>query len=115
MTLVNLTGHKIDFVDKKGNIINTIYPCDTEEKLRVEVSVRRYKKIDGIKVSKLFYYSNITEHKIKSLLSKYDGIIVSKITAECLKELGYTKGIYITGRKFYKNNEFLGVKELCVL
>lgn len=69
----------------------------------------------GIRVSKLFYYSNITESKIKSLLSKYDGIIVSKITAECLKELGYNKKIYITGRKFYKNNEFLGVRELCIL
>lgn len=115
MTLVNLTGHKIDIVDKKGNIIKTINPCKEEEKLRVEVSVRRHKKIDGIRVSKLFYYSNITGSKIKSLLSKYDGIIVSKITAECLKELGYNKKIYITGRKFYKNNEFLGVRELCIL
>lgn len=75
MTLANLTGHKIDIVDKKGNIVKTLYPCDTEEKLRVEVSVRRYKKIEGIRVSKLFYYSNITEHKIKSLLSKVESSI----------------------------------------
>lgn len=115
MSLANLTGHNIDIVDKQGNIIKTIYPCTTEEPLRAGVTLRRQRKIEGIKLTKLYYRSNITERKMNELLHKYDGIIVSKITAECLKELGYTKGIYITGRKFYQHGEFIGVKELCIL
>ena len=45
----------------------------------------------------------------------YEGIIVSKITAECLRELGYTENVYITGRKFYLHGKMIGVRELCVL
>ena len=83
--------------------------------MRAEVTLRRQKRIDGVKLSKLYYKINMTDDEINELIRKYDGIIVSKITAECLKELGYTEGIYITGRKFYKYGEFLGVKELCIL
>ena len=113
--LANLTGHDICIVDRYGNILTTIKPCEAEEPLRAEVTMRRQKKIEGIKLTKLYYRSNITERKMQELLTKYDGIIVSKITAECLKELGYTEKVYITGRKFYKYGEFLGVKELCIL
>lgn len=113
--LANLTGHDIYIVDKYGNIVTTIQPCETEEPLRAEVTMRRQKKIEGIKLTKLFYNSNITERKMQELLNKYDGIIVSKITAECLKELGYIDKIYITGRKFYRHGELIGVKELCIL
>ena len=113
--LANLTGHNIDIVDKQGNIIKTLFPCDKEEPLRVEVSLRRKRKIEGIKLTKLSYTSNITERKMQELLRNYDGIIVSKITAECLRDLGYTENVYITGRKFYKHGKFIGVKELCIL
>lgn len=113
--LANLTGHDIYIVDRHGNIVTTIHPCETEETLRAEVTMRRQKKIEGIKLTRLYYKSNITERKMQELLNKYDGIIVSKITAECLKELGYTDKIYITGRKFYKHGELIGVKELCIL
>lgn len=113
--LANLTGHNIYIVDRYGTVVTTIQPCEMEEPLRAEVTMRRQKKIEGIKLTKLYYRSNITEIKMQELLNKYDGIIVSKITAECLKELGYTDNIYITGRKFYKHGEFIGVKELCIL
>lgn len=113
--LANLTGHDIYIVDRHGTVVNTIQPCETEEPLRAEVTLRRQKKFEGIKLTKLYYKSNITERKMQELLNKYDGIIVSKITAECLKELGYTDKIYITGRKFYKHGELIGVKELCIL
>ena len=79
MSLANLTGHNIDIVDKQGNIVKTIYPCTTEEPLRAEVILRRQRKIEGIKLTKLYYRSNITERKMNELLYKYDGIIVSKI------------------------------------
>lgn len=115
LMLANLTGHDICIVDKFGDIVTIIKPCETEEPLRAEVTMRRQRKIEGIKLTKMYYRSNITEGKMSELLNKYEGIIVSKITAECLKELGYTEGIYITGRKFYKYGEFLGVKELCML
>lgn len=113
--LANLTGHNIDIVDKQGNIIKTLFPCDKEEPLRAEVSLRKKRKIEGIKLTKLSYTSNITERKMQELLRNYDGIIVSKITAECLRDLGYTENVYITGRKFYKHGKFIGVKELCIL
>lgn len=113
--LANLTGHDIYIVDRFGNVVTTIKPCETEEPLRAEVTMRGQRKIEGIKLTKLFYTSNITERKMQELLNKYDGIIVSKITAECLKELGHTDKIYITGRKFYKHGELIGVKELCIL
>ena len=83
--------------------------------MRAEVTLRRQKKIDGVKLSKLFYKINITDDEINELIRKYDGIIVSKITAECLKDRGYRENIYITGRKFYESGEFIGVKELCIL
>ena len=77
--------------------------------------MRRKRKIEGIKLTKLSYTSNITERKMQELLRNYDGIIVSKITAECLRDLGYIENVYITGRKFYKHGKFIGVKELCIL
>lgn len=113
--LANLTGHDIYIVDRHGTVVTTIKPCETEEPLRAEVTMRRQRKIEGIKLTKLYYRSNITERKMQELLNKYEGIIVSKITAECLKELGYTDKIYITGRKFYRHGELIGVKELCIL
>jgi len=39
-------------------------------------------------------------------------IIVSKITAEALKKKGITKGVLITGRKFYLDNALIGVRGL---
>lgn len=115
LMVANLTGREIVIVDRYVNIIKTFPPCLTEEPMRAEVTLRRQKRIDGVKLSKLYYKINMTDDEINELIRKYDGIIVSKITAECLKELGYTEGIYITGRKFYKYGEFLGVKELCIL
>ena len=37
---------------------------------------------------------------------------VSKITAEALKKKGITKGVLITGRKFYLDNALIGVRGL---
>ena len=113
--VANLTGREIVIVDRCGNIIKTFPPCLTEEPMRAEVTLRRQKKIDGVKLSKLFYKINFTDDEINELIRKYDGIIVSKITAECLKDRGYRENIYITGRKFYESGEFIGVKELCIL
>lgn len=66
-------------------------------------------------MSKLFYKINFTDDEINELIQKYDGIIVSKITAECLKDRGYRENIYIKGRKYYERGELIGVKELCIL
>ena len=78
-------------------------------------NIKKTKKIDGVKLSKLFYKINFTDDEINELIRKYDGIIVSKITAECLKDRGYCENIYITGRKYYERGELIGVKELCIL
>ena len=58
--LANLTGHDIYIVDRYGYIVTTIKPCETEEPLRAEVTMRRQRKIEGIKLTKLYYRSNIT-------------------------------------------------------
>ena len=113
--LANLTGHDITIVDKYGKVIRVILPCETEEPLRADVSIRRMGKVDGVRLTKIYYESNITKRKMMELFMNYEGIIVSKITAECLRELGYKENIYITGRKFYLHGKMVGVKELCVL
>ena len=113
--IANLTGHDVVIVDKYGKPIRVIKPCDKEEPLRADVSIRRMGKVDGIRLTKIYYESNITKRKMLELFMNYEGIIVSKITAECLKELGYTNNVYITGRKFYLHGKMVGVKELCVL
>lgn len=113
--LANLTGHDVVIVDKYGNPTRIIAPCETEEPLRADVSIRRMGKVDGVRLTKIHYESNITKRKMMELFMNYEGIIVSKITAECLRELGYTKNVYITGRKFYLHGKMIGVKELCVL
>lgn len=113
--LANLTGHDITIVDKYGKVIRVIPPCETEEPLRADVSIRRMGKVDGVRLTKIYYESNITRRKMMELFMNYEGIIVSKITAECLRELGYKENIYITGRKFYLHGKMIGVKELCVL
>lgn len=113
--LANLTGHDVVIVDKYGNPTRVIAPCETEEPLRADVSIRRMGKVDGVRLTKIHYVSNITKRKMMELFMYYEGIIVSKITAECLRELGYTKNVYITGRKFYLHGKMVGVRELCVL
>ena len=113
--LANLTGHDITIVDKYGKVIRVIPPCETEESLRADASIRRMGKVDGVRLTKIYYESNITKRKMMELFMNYEGIIVSKITAECLQELGYKENIYITGRKFYLHGKMIGVKELCVL
>lgn len=113
--LANLTGHDITIVDKYGNPTRVIAPCEIEEPLRADVSIRRMGKVDGVRLTKIHYVSNITKRKMMELFMNYEGIIVSKITAECLRELGYTENVYITGRKFYLHGKMIGVRELCVL
>lgn len=113
--LANLTGHDVVIVDKYGNPARVIPPCETEEPLRADVSIRRMGKVDGVRLTKIHYVSNITKRKMMELFMNYEGIIVSKITAECLRELGYTKNVYITGRKFYLHGKMVGVRELCIL
>lgn len=113
--LANLTGHDVVIVDKYGNPTRVIAPCETEEPLRADVSIHRMGKVDGVWLTKIHYVSNITKRKVMELFMNYEGIIVSKITAECLRELGYTENVYITGRKFYLHGKMVGVRELCVL
>lgn len=113
--LANLTGHDVVIVDKYGNPTRVIAPCETEESLRADVSIHRLGKVDGIRLTKIHYVSNITKRKMMELFMNYEGIIVSKITAKCLRELGYTENVYITGRKFYLHGKMIGVRELCVL
>ena len=113
--LANLTGHDVVIVDKYGNPTRVIAPCETEEPLRADVSIRRMGKVDGVRLTKIHYVSNITKRKMMELFMNYEGIIVSKITAECLRELGYTENVNITGRKFYLHGKMIGVRELCVL
>lgn len=113
--IANLTGHEITLVDRVGNVVQVIEPCAYEEPIRAEVGQRRMGRVEGIRVTKLFYTTNVSKAKMKELLQKYDGIVVSKISAEALKAQGFNKGIYITGRKFYLHGEFKGVKELSIL
>ena len=110
--IANLTGHDIHIVNKFGEVVKTIETCPYEEPIRAEVKQRRLNRIEGIKVTKLYYNTDVSLVKMRELTQKYSCIIVSKITAEALKAQGFTDNIYISGRKFYLYGELVGVKEL---
>lgn len=111
MKIENLTGHKINLVDKSGNVVNIIPVSIKEEPLRANITTKNIYKVP-YPISKIGYETNYSKEKLEELAWKYDYIIVSKISAEVLIKQGYKGGILITGRKFYLDGEFKGTQEL---
>lgn len=108
--MINLTGHNINICDHKGNVYKII--PKSKLTLRAYTSYKTIKELDGVPVDIIDYTITDPLPVIKSLIENNQYIIVSKITAEALKKKGITKGVLITGRKFYLDNALVGVRGL---
>lgn len=108
--MINLTGHNINICDHKGAIYKII--PKSKLTLRAYTSYKTIKELDGVPVDIIDYTITDPLPVIKSLIENNQYIIVSKITAEALKKKGITKGVLITGRKFYLDNALVGVRGL---
>lgn len=109
--IANLTGHDIMIVDHNGTIIKVIKPCEYEEPIRASITFKNIGYCEGAPLDTINFSCDISDEKMKELQRNYSLIVVSKITAECLKQRGY-KDIYITGRKFSLEGEMVGVRSL---
>lgn len=111
----NLTGHDITVVDRQGNIIKNIVPDKELEPLRADLCMVDITYLEGVPVSMLSFNINYPAEDLKRLESEYEALIVSKITAEGLRSIGYKGTLLITGRKFYQKGELVGVNELSLV
>lgn len=109
--IANLTGHDITIVNYEGTIIKTIKTCEYEEPIRASIQFESLGHCEGAPLDIITHSCDISDEKMKELQRNYSIIVVSKITAECLKQKGY-KDIFITGRKFFLNGEMVGVRSL---
>lgn len=109
--IANLTGHDIMIVDHNGTITKVIKPCEYEEPIRASITFENIGYCEGAPLDTINFSCGISDEKMKELQRNYSLIVVSKITAECLKQKGY-KDIYITGRKFFLEGEMVGVRSL---
>lgn len=108
--MINLTGHNINICDHKGAIYKII--PKSKLTLRAYTSYKTIKELEGVPIDIIDYTITDPLPVIKSLIENNQYIIVSKITAEALKKKGITKGVLITGRKFYFDNALVGVRGL---
>ena len=111
----NLTGHEITIVDRQGNIIKNIEPDEKLEPLRADFSMVDITYLEGVPVSILSFKVNYPAEDLRRLESEYEALIVSKITAEGLRSIGYRGTLLIAGRKFYQKGELIGVNELSLV
>lgn len=109
--IANLTGHDIMIVDHNGTITKIIKPCEYEEPIRASITFENIGHCEGAPLDTIYFSCDISDEKMKELQRNYSLIVVSKITAECLKQRGYSD-IYITGRKYFLEGEMIGVRSL---
>lgn len=108
--MINLTGHNINICDHKGNVYKII--PKSKLTLRAYTSYKTVKELEGIPIDIIDYTITDPLPVIKRLIGNNQYIIVSKITAEALKKKGISKGVLITGRKFYLDDILVGVRGL---
>lgn len=108
--MINLTGHDINICDHKGNVYKVIKKSKLT--LRAYTSYKTIKELEGVPIDIIDYTITDPLPVIKSLIENNQYIIVSKITAEALKKKGISKGVLITGRKFYLDDSLVGVRGL---
>lgn len=113
LDIVNLTGHEINII-KDGEIVKTIEPSKNERPLRASMSYREIESVNDIPCAIMNFNVVVSEGLLNYYKVAYDGIIVSKLTAEALKKRGYDGDIYITGKNYIdrENGGVLGVKNL---
>lgn len=111
----NLTGHDITIVDRQGNLIKNIEPDKELQPLRADFNMVDLTYVEGVPVSILNFNINYPEEDLKRLESRYEALIVSKITAEGLRAIGYKGTLLIVGRKFYQRGELVGIDELSLV
>lgn len=109
--IANLTGYDIMIIDHNGLIIKVIKPCEYEEPIQASITFKNIGHCEGAPLDTINFSCDISDEKMKELQRNYSLIIVSKITAECLKQRGYSD-IYITGRKYFLKGEMIGVRSL---
>ena len=108
--MINLTGHDINICDHKGNVYKVIKKSKLT--LRAYTSYKTIKELEGVPIDIIDYTITDPLPVTKSLIENNQYIIVSKITAEALKKKGISKGVLITGRKFYLDDSLVGVRGL---
>ena len=108
--MINLIGHDINICDCKGNVYRII--PKSKLTLRAYTSYKTIKELEGVPIDIIDYTITDPLPVIKSLIENNQYIVVSKITAEALKKKGISKGVLITGRKFYLNDSLVGVRGL---
>lgn len=111
--IANLTGHEINILNYPDLTLNKVIPiCPFEPSLRAYANCLPCDNIEDIPVIKFKYSLKEPLDYLLNLSTKYDGIIVSKITADALISIGYTGAIYITGKKLYRSDGLIGIAEL---
>lgn len=115
MTLGNLTGHDINILNENNEVVRVIKPSPFDPPLKAYCEYKKCGEVSGIPCIKSWFYLNESRNYLMELQFKYSGLIVSKITAECLKNLGYTGRLYIPS-KMYKDGKGkpLGIKQLSI-
>lgn len=108
----NLTGHDITLVDSSGKVLFVLEPSKREVPLRASYQKMQGTSAEGYPIAYIEFFINLSQERLDELAFTYKNIIVSKITAEALKNQGYKGGIYITGQKFYEKGQLIGVLEL---
>ena len=109
----NLTGHEINIVGKKGEVLFPILPSKKEVPLRANFQKMQGISKEGYPIVHIEFFTELSQERLDELAFTYREIIVSKITAEALKAQGYKGSVYITGPKVYsKSGKLLGVTEL---
>lgn len=108
----NLTGHCVDIVNDDLDVVQQFYVSRMHEALRAEVYYKDEEPLAGCPVIKALFHLNISQKYLRELENCYDAVIVSKITGQCLMELGFRGEIYIPSKMFYKYGKPVGVKKL---
>lgn len=109
----NLTGHCVDIVNDNLDVVQQFYVSRLHEPLRAEVYYKDEDPLAGCPVIKALFHLNITQTYMHELESYYDAVIVSKITGECLREMGFKGEIYIPSKLYKKNGlTVVGCKKL---
>lgn len=108
----NLTGHEITILDDNLEVKQSFYVSKYHKPLRAEVYYKDEEPLAGCPVIKALFHLNISQKYLRELENYYDAVIVSKITGQCLIDLGFNGEIYIPSKMFYKLGKPIGIKKL---
>lgn len=98
LKLENLTGHLINLFDENGVFLFSIGESKEHKPLRCQSEKVLCGKYGRANIYEMNYYLDCDFKELNDIKQSCDGIIVSKIVAERLKDFGYNGDIYIIGK-----------------